>query len=61
MKGAELKKILRENGCRIYREGKNHEVWISPATGNKFTVPRHSGQEVPTGTVKSIMRSAGIK
>lgn len=61
MKTSELKKILRENGCYLHREGTNHEIWISKRTGKKFTVPRHNTQEVPTGTLNSIKRSAGIE
>lgn len=39
MKVSELKKILRENDCYLYREGSRHEIWISRRTGKKFQVP----------------------
>lgn len=61
MKASEVKKILREHGCCFYREGSRHEIWISKKTGKKFQVPRHGTQDVPIGTLKSIMRSAGIE
>ena len=61
MKASELKKLLRENGCYIHREGTNHEIWFSPITGKKFPVPRHDVKEIATGTVSSIKRSAGIE
>ena len=57
----ELKKILKKNGCRLVRAGANHEMWFSPKTNKQFTVGRHKTQEVPTGTLKSIMKSAGIE
>ena len=60
MKTSELKKILRANGCYIVREGTNHEIWFSPITGIKFSVPRHGAKEMATGTVNSILKSAGI-
>jgi len=60
LKISELKKLLRQNGCHLSREGRSHEVWISEKTGKSFTVPRH-GTDVPTKTMKSIMRSAGIE
>lgn len=60
MKTSELKKILRENDCYLHREGTNHEIWISKRTNQKFAVPRHNSQEIPTGTLNNIKRSAGI-
>ena len=59
MTGNELKRILKAHGCKILREGSNHEVWVAPS-GVKFTVPRHGQKEIPTGTVKGILKSAGI-
>ncbi len=61
MKISELKKLLRESGCILHREGRNHEVWINPKTKQKFMVPRHNTQDVPMGTLKSILKSAGIE
>ena len=61
MKGSELKKLLKENDCYLYREGGNHEVWISRKTGKKFQIGRHNTKEVPNGTLLSIKRSAGIE
>ena len=34
----ELKKILKKNGCRLVREGANHEMWFSTKTKKQFTV-----------------------
>ncbi len=42
-------------------EGSNHEIWINPVTGCKFTIPRHPSQEVKTGTANSIYKAAGLK
>ena len=41
MKYSELKKLLKKNGCRMEREGANHELWYSPITGKTFPVGRH--------------------
>lgn len=60
MKTSELRKILRANGCYVVREGTNYEIWFSPITGKKFPVLRHGTKEMATGTVNSILRSAGI-
>lgn len=58
---SELEKDLRKAKCRMIHEGANHEIWYSPITGKQFTVSRHKTQEVPTGTLKSIKKAAGLK
>ena len=60
MKRSELLKLLRKNGCRFYEEGSNHEKWLNPS-GRQFTVPRHSGKEIPKGLAEGILKQAGIK
>lgn len=61
MKYSELYKILKEAKCQIIREGANHSIWYSPATGRMFPVSRHKGQDVPQGTLKSIKKDAGLE
>lgn len=58
---SELIKMLKKGGCYILKEGSNHTIWISPQTGNQFTVPRHKTEDVPKGTLKSILRDAGLE
>ncbi len=49
----ELKRLLREAGCRFERAGKgDHEIWYSPITDIRFTVDakiksRHTANGVP--------------
>ena len=50
MKYSELKKILIKNGCRFDHSGGRHEIWYSPIT-----------EDVAKGTLKSILRAAGIE
>jgi len=59
--GSELRRMLKKAGCRKDSDGTNHEWWINPKTGQKFQVPRHKTQEVATGTLKQILKSAGLK
>ena len=61
MKYAELEKKLKLFGCRWYENGSNHPIWISPITGQKFPMSYHKNQEVKTGTLKSIIKLAGVK
>lgn len=61
MKTSELTKKLKKAGCYLLEHGANHDVWCSPITGKEFIVPRHSSQEIKTGTANSIMKDAGLK
>ena len=61
MKFSEVKKLLKNNGCRLDHEGARHEMWYSPITGLFFPVSRHNSEDCPTGTLNSILKSAGLK
>ena len=62
MKYAELHRKLRKARC--YPTGNEiagHPEWYSPITGKYFPTSHHDQKEVATGTLKSIIRDAGIK
>lgn len=60
MTSKDVIKQLKANGCEFIRHGKgDHQIWYSPKTGKKFTVP-HPKKHMPVGTLKSIKRMAGI-
>lgn len=62
MKYSELERKLLKFGC--YPTGEQqcgHPVWFSPKTNRKFPTSNHKNQEVATGTLKSILRDAGLK
>lgn len=61
MKYSELERKLKDAGCWVKREGSDHRMWYSPITNQSFPVGRHKTEEVKTGTLKSIMRAAGLK
>lgn len=62
MKYKELHKILRKAGMiELNEQRAGHPLWQNPQTGEKFTTSNHGMNEVATGTLKSIFRSAGIK
>jgi conserved domain protein len=60
MKGSELIKLLKKNGCSLVGHGGRHDEWFSPITGKTFPVPRHN-KEIPKGTALSILKDAGLK
>ncbi|PCD85611.1 type II toxin-antitoxin system HicA family toxin [Vibrio mediterranei] len=60
MKSKDLINELLAAGCEFVRHGKgSHQIWVSPITGKKFTVP-HPKKSLPVGTVRSIKKDAGI-
>jgi predicted RNA binding protein YcfA (HicA-like mRNA interferase family) len=56
-KRRDLVRHLADHGCRLLRQGRNHEVWIAP-TGRRSTVPRH--REIPRGTARAICDQLGV-
>lgn len=60
MKLSELLKLLSKNGVKLVQHGKRHDIYFSPITGKSFPVPRHA-KEIAVGTLKSILKDAGIE
>ena len=60
MKLSELIKILKQHGCHFFENGSNHAKWKN-SSGKKFTVPRHSNQDLKKSLVENIFKQAGIK
>ncbi|MDP9383915.1 MAG: type II toxin-antitoxin system HicA family toxin [Actinomycetota bacterium] len=58
MKKRDLDRHLTAHGCRLVREGANHELWENPASGTRATVPRH--REIKTPTARGICRQLGV-
>jgi predicted RNA binding protein YcfA (HicA-like mRNA interferase family) len=55
---APLRRLLLEHGCRFIRQGKgSHEIWESPITGKRFSVPVTIKAR---STANAILRQAGI-
>lgn len=58
MKKRDLERHLASQGCRLIREGANHEMWENPITGDRSVVPRH--REIKTPTARGICRQLSI-
>lgn len=54
----ELEKMLRKAGFML-RAGGKHDIWIKIGFP-PIPVPRHKG-DIPRGTVKSILKAAGLE
>jgi predicted RNA binding protein YcfA (HicA-like mRNA interferase family) len=51
---------LKKFGFVFWRHGAgSHEIWKNEATGRFTTVPNHPG-DVPEGTLRAILKQAGI-
>jgi predicted RNA binding protein YcfA (HicA-like mRNA interferase family) len=55
----ELVALFRKNGIEFVRVAKgDHEIWFSPITRRRLTVPRKLKGE---GTLQRILRDSGLK
>jgi len=54
----ELKRILRDHGCRFERQGKgDHEIWFSPLSGRRFPV---DSKIKSRHTANAVLKQAGL-
>ena len=52
---------LKKAGFVFDRQGKgSHEIWYNPVTKRRTTVPNHPGVDIPKGTLKAILKEAGL-
>jgi len=56
----EVARKLRALGFQFDRQGPgSHEIWRHSRSGTKTTIPHHTG-EMAEGTLRAILREAGI-
>lgn len=61
MKYNELERLLKKAGCYdTKRQQAGHPLWYSPITNKEFQMSNHSKEEVASGTLRKIKKSAGI-
>ena len=61
MRYSELRRKLRKLGCEPLRQaGGSHEIWWLPGTELRTVVPNHSSQEIPTATLRAILKDLGF-
>lgn len=57
----EVVKRLRAFGFEFDHHAKgSHEIWWNPTTRKRTTIPNHPGS-IPEGTLRAILRQAGIE
>jgi len=61
MKYTELIKRLKKEGCvELGTQQAGHPLWYSPKTGKTFQLSNHFSHEVATGTLRRILKDAGL-
>lgn len=56
----DLVRKLRACGFQFDRQAAgSHEIWYNPSTNRYTTLPNHPG-DVPEGTLRAILKQAGI-
>ncbi|KAA2239617.1 type II toxin-antitoxin system HicA family toxin [Chitinophaga agrisoli] len=60
MKFSELYRMLERDGWYVERT-KKHRVYVHPEKTGSIPVGKHVAQEVPKGTLNSILKLAGLK
>ena len=60
MKSGALMKLIKEEGWQLVRIRGSHHHYKHPIRSGLVTVP-HPKKDIPIGTVKSILKQAGIK
>jgi len=57
----EILEILKKDGWYEVAQRGSHVQLKHPEKKGKVTVPVHSGKTLPIGTIKSILKQAGIE
>lgn len=61
MKVRDLLKTLAKDGWRLRNTEGSHRQFVHPTKPGKTTVNGHPSDDVPPGTLRSILRQAGLK
>jgi predicted RNA binding protein YcfA (HicA-like mRNA interferase family) len=61
VKVRDLIHLLESAGWRLKRTKGSHRQFRHPQKGLVVTVTGHAGKDVPVGTLKAILRNAGLE
>jgi predicted RNA binding protein YcfA (HicA-like mRNA interferase family) len=61
VKVRDLIDLLESAGWRLKATKGSHRQFLHPQKGMVVTVPGQPGKDVPVGTLKAILRSAGLE
>jgi predicted RNA binding protein YcfA (HicA-like mRNA interferase family) len=58
--GKTLCKIVERQGWSLKRITGSHHIYVKEEVDVILTIPVHSNKDLPTGTLRSIMKDAGL-
>ena len=58
--GREMIRALQRAGFVLDSQESSHVTMFSPVTGRHATVPVHAARDMKTGTVRNVLRQAGL-
>lgn len=61
MRAREILKKLKADGWYEVEQRGSHVQLKHPTKPGKVTVPDHGSKDIPTGTLKQIMKQAGLE
>jgi predicted RNA binding protein YcfA (HicA-like mRNA interferase family) len=61
MKFRELIRLVQADGWRLERQAGSHRQFQHPTKRGTVTIAGKPGDDVPIGTLKNILRQAGLK
>ncbi len=61
MKVREIIKLVENEGWYLHRTKGSHRVFVSDVRPGIVVIPGHPGDDVPNGTLRAIMKQAGIE
>ncbi len=61
MKIRDVLELLREDGWYLVRQRGSHRQFRHPGKPGRVTIAGHPGDDIPPGTLSSILRQAGLR
>ena len=61
MKVRDIIKLIEKDGWVLNRTRGDHRQYVHPIKPGVVTVPGHPGNDMPTGTLNSVLKRAGLK
>ncbi len=61
MKVREVIRLVEDDGWRLVEMEGSHRQFKHPSKPGRVTISGHPGDDMPKGTLASVMRQAGLK
>jgi predicted RNA binding protein YcfA (HicA-like mRNA interferase family) len=61
MKVRDVIRLIEEDGWRLRSQKGSHRQYVHPTKPGRVTIPNHPGDDLRTGTLRSIFRQAQIR